>query len=245
MAARSERTAGWWILAAILIPTLNLLGRYEFRGLQRMPATGSFVLAPNHYSNLDPLVTAYAVWRGGRVPRFLAKASLFRVPVLRAILRWTGQIPVERGASSVVERGGAMSAAERLVDEERMVIVYPEGTLTRDPELWPMRGKTGAVRLALEHDVPLVPMASWGVQRILPRYGRLSPFPRKDVVIAIGEPVDLSRWRGRELDREALAEASEAVMAAITALLADLRAETPPAHRWDPAEHDQSEFGHP
>ncbi|MGD9957607.1 MAG: lysophospholipid acyltransferase family protein [Candidatus Nanopelagicales bacterium] len=246
--ARGEKTLGWRILAAIVIPGMNLLGRYEFRGLAHVPA-GAAVISPNHYSNIDPLVMAYAVWRAGRVPRFLGKASLFRVPVLGAILRATGQIPVERRSSqaasgdSVAPPAAPLAAARRLTDEGLAVIVYPEGTLTRDPGLWPMRGKSGAVRLALEHGVPLVPVASWGAQRILPRYGRISLFPRKDVVVAFGEPVDLSPWQGRPLDREALDAATTALMDAITALLAELRAETPPERRWDPAEHGQSEFG--
>lgn len=229
-------------------------------GLERLPRTGPFILAPNHNSNLDPLVTAYVLWRAGRVPRFLAKASLFKVPVLGAIMRATGQIPVVRGTSSAT----SLQAAARLVEDGLAVIVYPEGSLTRDPDLWPMRGKSGAVRLALEHDVPLIPCAHWGVQRILPTYGkRLSPFPRKDVRVLIGEPVDLAPWRGRgldappldaatldaapldaaTLDAATLADATGALMRSITGLLEELRAETAPAERWDPAEHGQAEFG--
>ena len=82
------------------------------------------------------------------------------------------------------------------------------------------------------------------MQRILPRYAkRLSLFPRKTVEFAIGESVDLSRWRGRPLDATALAEATEAVMVEITRLLEGLRGETAPAGRWDPAQRGQSETG--
>lgn len=243
--ARGEKTVGWRTLAAVVIPFLLLVGRYRIVGSARLPKTGAFIVSPNHITNIDPLVSAYAVWRSGRVPRFLAKASLFKIPVLGAILRGTGQIPVERAGKA--REGDPLGAASRLVDEGLAVIVYPEGTLTRDPDLWPMRGKTGAVRLALQHDVPIVPMAIWGAQQILPRYSsKLSLFPRKDVDIVLGEPVDLSPWsRKTKLTNADYVDATNAVMQAITALLQQLRGEQAPETRWDPAEHGQSEFGRP
>jgi 1-acyl-sn-glycerol-3-phosphate acyltransferase len=131
-----------------------------------------------------------------------------------------------------------------LIDEGLALVIYPEGTLTRDPDLWPMRGKSGAVRIALETGVPLIPAAHWGAQKILPRWGkRISLFPRKTVDIVIGEPLDLSRWQGKQLDAPALAEATLFVMQAITGLVEGLRGETAPAERWDPAAHGQSQFG--
>jgi 1-acyl-sn-glycerol-3-phosphate acyltransferase len=235
-----EKTFGWRVVAALAIPWLLLVGRYHVRDGQKLPATGAFVLAPNHYTNLDPVTTGYIVWKLGRVPRFLAKASVFRVPIIGPILKATGQIPVQR------QGGGqqSLAAAGRLVEDGLAVIVYPEGTLTREPDLWPMRGKSGAVRMALEHDVPLIPMAHWGVQQIMPRYAKkISFFPRKDVEAIIGDPVDLSPWRGRPITHELLAEATEAVMTAITRLLEQLRGETAPAERWDPSAHGQSETG--
>lgn len=237
---KPEKLFRWYVIAAIAIPLFEAVGRYRMRGLDNIPKRGAVVIAPNHVSNFDPLTTAYLVWRGGRVPRFLAKASLFKVPVLRWILDITGQIPVERGG------GGPdpLVAAKRLIDEELAVIVYPEGTLTRDPDEWPMRGKSGAVRLALQHGIPLVPAAHWGVQQILPRYqGKFRPIPRKDVEMLVGPPLDLSPWKGRESDPAALAEATTALMDAIAALVGELRGETPPAERWNPLAHGQSEYG--
>lgn len=240
---KREKTAGWYPLAGPVIAFLNVVGRYRMQHLDRIPRTGPFVFTPNHNSNLDPLVSAYIVWKAGRVPRFLAKASLFKVPVFGAILRATGQIPVQRAGVSATD---SLKAASKLVDEGLAVIVYPEGTLTRDPELWPMRGKSGAVRLALEHDVPIIPCAHWGVQKILPTYGkRLSFFPRKDVEIVVGEPVDLSAFKGKPLDSATLTAATLVVMQAITALLEGIRGEKAPAERWDPAAHGQTEFGRP
>jgi 1-acyl-sn-glycerol-3-phosphate acyltransferase len=100
------------------------------------------------------------------------------------------------------------------------------------------------VRTALEQDIPLIPAAHWGTQKILPRYGKkLSFFPRKSVDILFGPPVDLSAFRGRGLDSATLAEATAVVMAAITHLLEQLRGEKAPAERWDPAKHNQGETG--
>lgn len=239
MRRKPEKLIRWRIIATIAIPIFEFFGRYRMRGLDNIPKRGAFVISPNHVTNFDPLTTAYLVWRGGRVPRFLAKASLFKVPALGWLLRFTGQIPVERGGGGT----DPLAAASRLVGDDLAVIVYPEGTLTRDPDEWPMRGKTGAVRLALEHGIPLIPMAQWGVQRILPRYGgRLRFFPRSDVEMLVGPPLDLSRWAGRT-DSAAMTEATTALMDEIARLVGELRGETPPAERWDPVAHGQSEFG--
>jgi 1-acyl-sn-glycerol-3-phosphate acyltransferase len=235
-----EKTFVWRFLAGIIIPALLVLGRYTFRNAEKIPARGAFILTPNHYSDFDPLVAAYAVWKHGRVPRYLAKASLFKVPVLGAAMRATGQIPVDRAV------GGQdpLNSAARFLKDEFALIIYPEGTLTRDPDLWPMRGKFGAARLALHYDVPVIPMATWGAQRVLPRWSRkISVFPRKPIEVIFGDPVDLSRWKGKYTDQVALAEATLAIMQAITALVEELRGETAPAERWDPVEHGQPEFG--
>ena len=142
------RPSIFWVLAGIVVPVVGLLARIEIVGGEKLPRKGAYVLAPNHYSEIDPLIVAVAVWRLGRAPRFMAKESLFRVPVLGWALRATGMVPVARASTS---SGAAQTieASRRLVDEGRGVIVYPEGTLTRDPDMWPMRGKTGAARLAL------------------------------------------------------------------------------------------------
>lgn len=241
--ARSEtrRPSFFWVLAALVLPIFNLAVRFRFHHPERMPQAGAFVLAPNHYSEIDPVVMGAASWKLGRAPRFLAKASLFKNPVLRWFLRMSGQIPVERAGS---RSHAALKAAEELVEKGRMVIVYPEGSLTRDPDLWPMRGKTGAVRIALERDIPVVPAAHWGTQALMPRYGKkISLFPRKTIDVIIGEPLDLSAYRGKPLEQAMLLKATGELMDAIAALLADLRDEPAPAERWDPTAHGQKETG--
>ena len=238
---KSEKTLFWRWIASIVIPFMGILSKITIMGGDRVPATGAFVLAPSHFSEIDPLVVGVAMWKVGRMPRFLAKASLFKVPILGAIMRRTKQVPVER----VGTRGAdPLASARTIVDHGLAVIIYPEGTLTRDPDLWPMRGKLGAVRMALDADIPLIPLAHWGTQDVLPRYGRLSVFPRKKIVVKFGEPVDLSRWKGKSNDTASLVAATTVLMNAITALAEELRGETAPAERWDPAAHQQQETGH-
>jgi 1-acyl-sn-glycerol-3-phosphate acyltransferase len=241
--ARSEtrRPSFFWLLASLVLPIMNLAVRFRFHHPERMPQAGALVLAPNHYSEIDPIVIGVVAWKLGRAPRFLAKASLFKNPVLAWLLRTSGQIPVERAGSN---GHAALRAAEELVEKGRMVVVYPEGSLTRDPDLWPMRGKTGAVRIALERDIPIVPIAHWGTQALMPRYGKkLSLFPRKTIEVAVGEPLDLSAFRGKPLDQANLLAATGQLMDAITALLAELRGEPAPSERWDPSAHGQKETG--
>nr|WP_236628769.1 lysophospholipid acyltransferase family protein [Cryobacterium roopkundense] len=230
------------MLAAILLPVMNLAARFRIVDADKFPRTGAFVLAPNHYSEIDPVVMGVVSWKLGRLPRFLAKASVFEIPIVGAVLRRSGQIPVQRGGS--VRGSGPVKAAQLLVERGQMVVVYPEGTLTRDPDMWPMRGKTGAVRIALEQDIPIVPAAHWGTQHVMERYSKkISFFPRKTISVKIGDPVDLSAFRGRSLDTATLNEATAVVMEAITGLLEDLRAEKAPVKRWNPAEHNQKETG--
>lgn len=241
--AEKSRPSIFWPLAALIVPIMGLIVKVDVQGAEKLPREGAYVVAPNHYSEFDPLVVAVAVWRAGRAPRFMAKESLFRVPVLGAVLRATGMVPVARQSSAAAARQ-TLDASEMLVEHGRGVIVYPEGSLTREPDLWPMRGKTGAVRLALEGDIPLIPMAQWGTQAVLPRYGKLSLWPpRKPVTVIFGDPVDLEAYRGRATQPSALVEATDLVMADIAELLGRLRGQPAPAERWNPSEHGQKETG--
>jgi 1-acyl-sn-glycerol-3-phosphate acyltransferase len=239
---KSEKIPIFRLLAGILIPPMELLARYVIIDGDKLPKTGAFVASPNHYSEIDPVVIGRVMYKLGRMPRYMAKASLFRVPVVGWFLRTSGQIPVER--TGVVRNQDPIAAADEVVREGHAVVIYPEGSLTRDPDLWPMRGKTGAVRMALLADIPLIPIAHWGTQLVMPRYGKkISFFPRKTITVKIGDPVDLSQFRGKALDPTTLHAATAVLMVAITALLADLRQETAPAQPWDPSKHSQTETG--
>lgn len=129
--------------------------------------------------------------------------------------------------------------------EGECLVFYPEGTCTRDPELWPMTGQTGVARMALSTGAKVVPVATWGAHELLP-YEKAEqsglaaslkkgfhPFPRKTVKVVAGPPVDLSKYAGRPLSRETLRAATDDVMTAITGLLAGLRGERPPKDRYD------------
>ncbi len=217
----------WRLTQVVVIPLFTLVMTMRIRPSSRLPQTGPFILAPNHYSEADPIVMGVATWRLGRIPRFLAKASLFRVPVLGAYLRAAGHIPVERGAGARTHE--PLEATKRLVERGQGVIIYPEGTLTDNEDLWPMAGKTGAVRMALEGNIPLYPAAHWGTQSFMGRYeGKIHLIPRPRVEVLVGPELSLDAHRDKPITRELLQEATAALMAEITRLVADLRGTPPP-----------------
>jgi 1-acyl-sn-glycerol-3-phosphate acyltransferase len=228
------------LLAGLARPLMNILMAKKWEGTEKLPQ-GGFIAAPNHCTEIDPVVVGHMLYNMNRPPHFLAKAGLFKAPVLGFLLRATRQIPVERSTAGA---NRSLQAAQEVVDAGGAIIIYPEGTLTRDPDLWPMKGHTGAARLAIQTGAPVVPIAHWGAQEVFPRYAkRFHIFPRKTVRVLVGDPVDLSGFAGRPLDRATLNEATELIMDAITRLLAELRNEEPPAERWDPAANNQSKQG--
>ena len=218
----------WRVIAFLVLPIFGAMVKLRIREGSKLPASGPFILSPNHYSEIDPIVMGVVVWKLRRTPRFLAKASLFRVPALGWLMRFTGQIPVERDAPA--QLGQPLQAAKLLTDRNQGVIVYPEGTLTKDSDLWPMRGKSGAVRMALEQNIPLYPAAHWGTQHWMGRYAKkIRFFPRTTIDAVVGEPFDLSEYQGKPLTRELLQEATDQLMQEIARLAGSLRGETPPA----------------
>jgi 1-acyl-sn-glycerol-3-phosphate acyltransferase len=197
----------------------------------------------NHLSHLDPLTTAHFVYDHGRLPRYLAKSGLFENGPLSFFLRAAGQIPVKRLSTDAV---GAYAAAVEAVRAGECVVVYPEGTITRQPELWPMRGKTGAARIALETSCPVIPVAQWGVQHILAPYAKKPDlFPPKAITYRAGDPVPLDDLRAQPVSPQATLDATERIMVAITTLLEEIRGEEAPATRYDPRTSGTTEIGNP
>lgn len=240
MKESAKSRATFMLLAGIARPLMNVLMGKKWEGTGKLPA-GGFIAAPNHCTEIDPVVIGHMLYNQKRPPHFLAKAGLFKAPVLGTLLRATNQIPVERSTAGA---NRSLQVAKEVVDAGGAIIIYPEGTLTRDPDLWPMKGHTGAARLALQTGAPVVPMAHWGAHEVFPRYAkRFHIFPRKTVRVLVGEPVDLSAFADRPMDRATLSEATDVIMDAVTALLATLRDEEPPAERWDPAVHKQAKHG--
>lgn len=224
---RSSVPVRWRTIAGIVVPIFTLMVRLRIRKNSELPSEGPFIISPNHYSEIDPIVIGVAVWKLGRVPRFLAKASLFRVPVLGWLMTFSGQIPVERKSGR--SAGDPLEKLKGLVAEREGIIVYPEGTLTKDPEMWPMEGKSGALRLALEENVPIYPAAHWGTQNWMGRYAKkIRVFPRTPIEVIVGKPLDLSKYQGQSLSSELLREATNELMKEIASLVGELRNQKPP-----------------
>lgn len=229
-------------MAGIAVPPLSVLFKYDIKGT--LPAEGPYILTPNHYSDIDPVVVGYGVWKLGRKPRFMAKASLFKIPVVGWLLHKSGQIPVERSRSRT--KADSMKAANKLGELGGTVIVYPEGTLTREPAMWPMRGKTGAARLAMQSGVPVIPIATWGAHAVVPRFEKRFRFRwRAPIKMVIGEPVDLSEFEGKYHSKRAVDGATTKIMREITSLVEEIRDAKAPAELYNPADYGQSEFGMP
>ena len=229
------------VFAAILIPIFNLFMSRDWKGSENIPANGRVIVASNHMSYLDVLVFTHFLFRNGRAPRYLGKVGVFRVPVVGKILLASGQIPVER---ETIDAKNAVDHAKILLESGHMLGVYPEGTLTRDGQMWPMIAKTGCARLALETDTPVIPIAQWGSQLVVPNYTkRVKLFPRKTIIIRAGKPVDLSPWKGKHEDPQALIEATAKIMREITVLLEDIRGEKRPEVIFDPHTSDLPRIG--
>ncbi len=232
--ARREKGGFWvWFAAALFYPVCRVLARRKNTGTERIPRQGGVLLVMNHVSHIDPLYDAVFVHKLRRTPHFLAKESLFRLPLVRSVLYGSRQIPVYRGSADAKDSLRDANAALRA---GKLVIIYPEGTITRQPEGWPMYSRTGVARLALDNDVPVLPVARWGTRDILDGYHRkFRPFPRHDVATVVGEPVDLSAFRGKPVTSLALREVTDLLMGEVTSLVAQIRGETPPTEAFRPA----------
>ena len=240
-----QQKRGWaWNIAVPLVkPLLLATTTRTWVGGEKLPETGGCIVVFNHVSNVDPLIAAHFVYDHGRLPRYLAKSGLFKNRVLGFFLTAAGQIPVERLTKSAV---GAYDAAVAAVRNGECVVVYPEGTLTRDPAQWPMTGKTGAARIALETGCPVIPVGQWGPQQLLAPYARRPHlFPRKHITMRAGDPVDLSDLVASPRTPEVVQQATDRIMAALTEQVALIRGEVAPAERFDPRRAGVRQIGNP
>ena len=229
-----QQPRGWAFSLAvpILKPVLLATTKRTWEGGENIPATGGCIVVFNHISHADPLTAAHFVYDHGRIPRYLAKSGLFKNKALGFFLRGAGQIPVERLSRNAK---GAYDAAVAAVREGECVVVYPEGTLSRDPDLWPMTGKSGAARIALETGAPVIPVGQWGAHKLLAPYTKTpKPFPRKPIRMLAGPPVPLDDLIALPRTQQVINSATERIMAAVTALVEELRGEHAPALRFDP-----------
>ncbi|MGP9539282.1 lysophospholipid acyltransferase family protein [Brachybacterium sp. AOP43-C2-M15] len=223
-----ERRAGLVIdLAQLpLRPLLTLLARPRWQGTENLPTAGPAIACGNHLSAFDPFGYGHLLQASGIAPRFLAKETLFRIPVLGALLRSARQIPVRRGTSRSAD---ALTDARAALERGELIMIFPEGTYTRDPALWPMRSRLGAARLALETGAPLLPIAAWGGRALWPVGSPLPrPRPGRRVQMLVGEPFTAVQEEGETVQQAAL-RVTEELMAAIAALLGQLRGQEPPS----------------
>ena len=218
--------------ASVVIPILRAITKRDWQGAQFIPKSGPVIVCSNHLSYLDVLMLTHFLYKNGRAPRYLGKSGIFKVPVLGKILLGAGQVPVERESKAA---GEALVHAVELLKAGHLIGVYPEGTLTRDINHWPMIAKTGLARLAIISRAPVIPIAQWGSQIIMPTYGKkIKFFPRTKIMMHAGPPLDFSKWYGKAEDPVAVEEATAYVMSAITRLLEDIRGEKAPLEVFDP-----------
>ena len=232
---------GYVIGAGLLLPIMRAITKRTWMNTQKIPKSGPAVFYSNHLSYLDALVFAHYLFENGRAPRFIGKEAVFKVPVVGWVLYKAEQIPVKRESNSAaVALGEAISALKM----GHAIAIYPEGTLTRDENLWPMTGKTGAVRLALAANAPLIPIAQWGDQEILGPYSkRLRLFPRKLVSLKCGDPLDLSKWAGKVDVPEAMEEATSYAMSVLAEMVGELRNKVAPKVLFDIRKSDLPRTG--
>jgi 1-acyl-sn-glycerol-3-phosphate acyltransferase len=229
----ARRRVGFWYRLIIVLakPLLRLLTRRQWRGMDNLPLDGGIIVAANHVSEIDPFAVGEFLLDNGRVPRFLAKAELFRKAPVKWILKGAEQIPVSRNS---VDASLALDPAVAALRRGECVLIYPEGSATRDPKMWPMKARTGVARLALLSGAPVIPVAQWGPEQLLPYKARRPRlFPRPTFEVLAGPPVDLSAFTGKPLTAELLRATTDTIMWRVTKQLAELRGETPPDRFFD------------
>ena len=194
----------YFLVGAVSWPVVYGLYRLRAEGVENLPPSGGFVLAANHTSNLDPWPLGMPLWPG-RFLRFMAKKELFWWP-LGPIISLGGAVPVRRGEGDVE----AIRTAIELARQGHVVAMFPHGTRARKGlvKRHQPRAHSGAARIALEADVPLVPAAIAGTDR-LSRLARLR--------VRYGEPLGLDDLKDQETGAAAR-EATERLMAEITRL---------------------------
>lgn len=181
--------------------------RVRFHTAGSVPRRGPVILVANHLTLTDPLAVARVAIGHRRFPHFLAMQEVFGWPVVGALARATGQIPVARGSAAAA---GALDAASERLEQGQLVALYPEGKLTTEPDRMPGPARTGAARLALRHpQAPVIPVGTWG-----PQQGHHHIWHRHTACLSVGEPIDLSAWAGRT-DDAAAREVTDVIMTAI------------------------------
>jgi 1-acyl-sn-glycerol-3-phosphate acyltransferase len=195
----------WFLMKYVLLgPILRLLYRPKVVGLENIPAEGPVILAANHQSFLDDLLLPLVVPK--RKVVFLAKADYFDKWYLRWFFKGANVIPVRRGNASASE--AALNTGVEALRDGSLVGIFPEGT--RSPDFRLYRGKTGVARMALEAQVPVIPVAILGTFGAMP-YDKKVPRPGK-TQLRFGKPLTFERFYDRPADRFVLRSVTDEIM---------------------------------
>lgn len=222
-----RRPEPWYHVAVwTLRPPVSLWFNWRFEGMEHIPREGPLLVACNHISYFDPLAHGYMLVKARRRPRFLAKSELYKNPLLRVVLKGARQIPVERGSGSMAPVDAARAALKR----GEAVMVYPEATITRNPDFSPMQGKTGIARLTLAAEVPVLPISVWGSQPVWQRGGARSLKFGRPIWLKAAPPLDFSEYEDTQGEPETLRKVTDTVMDELARLVNDLRSRYP--KRW-------------
>lgn len=214
----------------VLRPVAKLTTKPHWAGRDNMPKNKPFILIMNHLSYYDiPVITHFIVDEGHAV-RVLAKDSLFDTPGLGMVMKRTKMVPVVRDSA---QAGDSLKHAKQALAEGESIAIFPEGTLTKDPDKWPMEFKTGAARLALSTGAPVIPLVHWQGERANMPSSSL-PIHRMNTWIVAGPAIDLSDLNQDEDDRDAVNAATRRMEAVITKMVENIRGVSAPPTRWDP-----------
>ena len=222
-----SRPEPWYRFALLTLrPAISFWFNWRFEGIEHIPPDGPLLVACNHISYFDPLAHGRMLVKAGRLPRFLAKKELYQDWLVRRALQGSHQIPVERGSGSTAP----IVAAVKALKAGEAVIVYPEGTITKNPDWIPMQGKNGIARLALAAEVSVMPLALWGTHAVWQREGIRSFAFGRPLWLKAGAPLDFSEFEDRQDDQAVLRKVTDTVMEELTRLVVDLRSRYP--KRW-------------
>ena len=231
-----SEVSGFYAFAkGVLTPIMTPWVKFTVTGEENLPTEGGFLLVSNHLSNVDPLCLCWYFMKRNTAVRFLAKKSMFSVPVFGWIIKGMGLIPVNRDSNP----SAVLTPTREALTAGEVVGIYPEGTLTRDPDQWPMEFKSGAARLALDTGVTVIPLSQWGPQDIMAPYNAkgMDMRPGRRISYHFGAPVDLSDLIGPagSEDHDAVNAATARILAAVREGVGQLRGLPVPDTVWDPA----------
>lgn len=180
----------WRAIAAVVVGLAGVLRwRVDVEGVDHVPRRGGVVLTFNHHSYLDFVMVAWPLVRQLRRPvRFLAKREIWASRWTGWAVRLVGAVPVDRDSSQA--RAGALQAAVAALRDGECVVVAPEQTISPSFEILPLR--TGAVRMAQQSGVPIVPVLGWGTHRVYTKGRRPHPRPGLAISVRFGEPLHVA-----------------------------------------------------